>query len=258
MHLKVGVVAVIVAAAAGAAAGRATAPHVANATGAAAATAARTPAGPAFVTSDAVASEAGAGGESDPARARSRGAGAGSLRAEGARAVVYVAGAVTRPGVYAVRASARADDALRAAGGATAAADLVAINLAARVEDGEEIAVPLKGAGAPVATGANFQPKKHARRHAGKRGHRRKRQPDDTVAASDTSPSADAPTEMVDVNAADEATLETLPGVGPSLAQRIVAFRNLNGPFASTDELLDVGGMTAGKVDALSPYVLFH
>ena len=60
------------------------------------------------------------------------------------------------------------------------------------------------------------------------------------------------------MNAADEATLETLPGIGPSLAERIVAFRDLNGPFASSDELLDVGGMTAGKVDAISPYVTFR
>jgi competence protein ComEA len=177
----------------------------------------------------------------------------------GARAVVYVAGAVAKPGVYALPTAARAEDALRAAGGPTAAADLVAINLAARVEDGEEIAVPLKGVEAIVTDGRPSQTKR-ARRHAGKRGHRRNRhrQSDGAAGAAEAPPATDAPVDMVDVNAADEATLETLPGVGLSLAQRIIAFRDLNGPFASTDELLDVGGMTSGKVDALSPYVTFR
>ena len=169
-------------------------------------------------------------------------------------AVVYVAGAVAKPGVYTLRLTARADEALRAAGGATAQADLVAINLAARVRDGEEIAVPVRGAEASVPSGTGHSVAKPSRRHSTKRGHRRKRNaPND-----DATDGAGAPTETVDVNAADEATLETLPGVGPSLAQRIVAFRDLNGPFASIDELLDVGGMTAGKVDGISPYVSFH
>jgi protein involved in polysaccharide export with SLBB domain len=112
----------------------------------------------------------------------------------GARAVVYVAGAVAKPGVYALPTAARAEDALRAAGGPTAAADLVAINLAARVEDGEEIAVPLKGVEAIVTDGRPSQTKR-ARRHAGKRGHRRNRhrQSDGAAGAAEAPPATDAP-----------------------------------------------------------------
>jgi competence protein ComEA len=224
MHLKVGIVVVIIAAAVGAAAGRATAPHPAS-----------------------------------PPRAPARNVRVARSAAASLAPKVNPAGAVAKPGVYALPTAARAEDALRAAGGPTAAADLVAINLAARVEDGEEIAVPLKGVEAIVTDGRPSQTKR-ARRHAGKRGHRRNRhrQSDGAAGAAEAPPATDAPVDMVDVNAADEATLETLPGVGLSLAQRIIAFRDLNGPFASTDELLDVGGMTSGKVDALSPYVTFR
>ncbi len=60
---------------------------------------------------------------------------------------------------------------------------------------------------------------------------------------------------MVDLNRADAETLATLPGVGPGLAERIVAFRTANGPFASPDELLDVAGFTDRRLDAVLPYV---
>lgn len=170
-------------------------------------------------------------------------------------AVVYVAGAVVKPGVYTLGSRARAADALRAAGGATAQADLVAINLAAPLEDGQEIAVPVRGADGTVSEAVTAEaPAKRRPRHRVKRGHHRRKKP----SSDDAAATADAPTQSVDVNTADVATLETLPAIGASLAERIVAFRNLNGPFASSDELLDVGGMTAGKVDALSPYVTFR
>ena len=241
----------IIAAAAGAAAGRATAPEgrppvvslgaktgwseVGNPRGARAD--ART------VSKDPEVSEPG-----------SRSSFGGEARSQAAVAVVYVAGAVAKPGVYTLKATARADQAVRAAGGATAQADLVAVNLAARVEDGEEIAVPIRGVAASVSRSAGRSASKRSRRPPTKRGHRRKRNERSDNATDD----GRSPTEMVDVNDADEATLETLPGVGSSLAERIIAFRDLNGPFASTDELLDVGGMTAGKIDALTPYVVFH
>jgi competence protein ComEA len=180
------------------------------------------------------------------------------------KAVIYVAGAVAKPGVYSLPPADRAVDALRAAGGATSQGDLVAINLAAHIEDGEEIAVPVRGASGESEGGAYAKPRR-ARRHPAKRGRRRKHHVaafgsslDGGNDAGDAGNGADAPLETVDVNSADEAELEALPGIGPSLAQRIVAFRDLNGPFASIDELLDVGGMTSGKVDALSPYVTFR
>lgn len=176
-----------------------------------------------------------------------------SGRASGA--VVYVAGEVARPGVYTLTGAARAVDALQAAGGPTRAADLVAVNLAQRVEDGAEIFVPPKGAVPPEAVAAADMPTDATpRRSRSRHAHRRKRRKRMRSSAYDgqTAPAMAAP---VSLNAADAAELQTLPGIGPALAERIVAFREVNGPFASTDELLDVGGMTQSKVDALAPWL---
>jgi len=68
--------------------------------------------------------------------------------------------------------------------------------------------------------------------------------------------SADTPPQPVDLNHADADTLADVPGFGPALAQRIVAFRDMNGPFASLDELLDVSGVTPARVDRATPYLM--
>lgn len=64
------------------------------------------------------------------------------------------------------------------------------------------------------------------------------------------------PASAVDLNGADAAALAQLPGIGPTLAARIVAYRDLNGPFASADELLDVAGITPGRLDRIAPYLV--
>jgi len=168
-----------------------------------------------------------------------------SARAHGSSIVVYVAGEVRRGGIYELPPSARAADALRAAGGATQNADLVAVNLAQPLADGDEVAVPALGAELATTRTARL----HQKHHKNKR--HRKRAP----ALSDAADNTDAPSAVVDLNTADESELETLPGVGPELAERIVAFRERTGPYASSDDLLDVAGMTPGKLDALAPYV---
>ncbi|GAC1523097.1 MAG: hypothetical protein NVS2B3_18880 [Vulcanimicrobiaceae bacterium] len=63
-------------------------------------------------------------------------------------------------------------------------------------------------------------------------------------------------TSALDLNRATTSELEALPGIGPALAERIVAMRAQTGPFASTDDLLDVGGMTQGRLDAIVPFVV--
>jgi competence protein ComEA len=152
-------------------------------------------------------------------------------------ALVYVAGEVRRPGVYRVRPQDRVGDAVTLAGGLRPDADPVAVNLAAHLSDGDEIVVAARGA-------APSRP--HSRRIVGP--HRRtKRGPPRHGAAP--------PASVVDLNRADADTLATLPGVGPGLAERIVAFRTANGPFASPDELLDVSGFTDRRLDAVLPYV---
>ena len=165
-----------------------------------------------------------------------------------ARALVYVAGEVVRPGVYALGPDARTRDALALAGGAKARADLVAVNLAARLRDGEEIVVPLRGAAPPAparaSRGGRALRAGGARRSGPPGGHRRARRGEPPPAAE------------VDINTADAETLSTIPGIGSGLAERIVAFRAQNGAFTSVDELLDVAGITEHRLDAMIPYVV--
>ncbi len=149
--------------------------------------------------------------------------------------VVYVAGEVRRPGVYDVPSGARVTTALRAAGGVTPAADPVAVNFAERLRDGEEVVVPARGVAGSSAA-------KRTRGHS-RRGQRR----------SHKAP----PPAPVDVNAADAATLETIPGIGPRLAARIVEFREQNGGFAAPEDLLDVNGVSDKLLAAIEPYLSF-
>jgi competence protein ComEA len=129
---------------------------------------------------------------------------------------VHVAGAVLRPGLVVLDPGAIVADAVDAAGGALPAADLDSLNLAAPVEDGQRILVPLPGTSVP--TGENPGP---------------------------TSAGA------LDLNQASVAELEALPGIGPSLASAIVQYREQNGPFQSVEELLSVPGIGATRLAQL-------
>jgi competence protein ComEA len=161
--------------------------------------------------------------------------------------VVYVAGEVLRPGVYALPAKARADAALARAGGAKPDADLVAVNLAEPLADGMEIAVPKTG----EARGSERRTAvPHRRRAYVPRGLGRHRRDAQAAAAADPSLTS------IDLNTAGAAELEALPGIGPALAERIVAYRDENGPFASIDELADIAGITPGLQEAITPYLV--
>jgi competence protein ComEA len=155
----------------------------------------------------------------DPAPAASRAAPA-PLRVEAAtdeRAVVHVAGAVRNPGVYRLTTSARVNDAVERAGGATRRADLGGLNLAAKLEDGRQILVPERArAGTTAGVGS-----------AGV-----------TAAAG-----AAAPAQPVNLNTATIEQLDVLPGIGPGLAQRILDHRERIGGFGSVEELADVPGI---------------
>lgn len=125
---------------------------------------------------------------------------------------VQVTGAVNKPGVYEVGADARVDDAIRTAGGATDDADLAQLNLARRLQDGEEIQIPA------------IQPT-----------------PGPGTPAADTG--------LVNINTATAGELDTLPGIGPALADAIIEYRTDNGPFGSVDELARVPGISARMVN---------
>lgn len=137
---------------------------------------------------------------------------------------VHVAGRVGSPGVHRVAPGSRVTDALDAAGGPLADAELDALNLAAPVGDGQRIHVPRVGevVVGPVAVG-------------------------ETAAAVAAGP--------VDVNRANEAELQALPGVGPATAAAIVEDRERHGPFGGPEELLRVRGIGPAKLDAMRDLV---
>lgn len=141
-----------------------------------------------------------------------------------AQVVVDVTGAVVHPGVVRLPAGSRVVDALTAAGGAGADADLTRLNLARLLVDAEQVLVPRQGDPVAPAAGAGA--------------------PAPGVAGDS----------RVDLNSADAATLETLPGIGPVLAERIAAYRQEH-PFSSVDELLDVVGIGPALLDQLREQV---
>ncbi len=175
---------------------------------------------------------------------------AATSRAHAEESLAYVAGEVVHPGIYAVGPEARVRDAVALAGGTRPDADLLAINLAAHVRDGDAVVVPMRGGIQPRARGS-----RHARRFAGLRHERASRHGSRTkhrrARRNETPPGTE-----VDINTADAETLASIPGIGDGLAERIVEFRRQNGAFASVDELLDVAGITEHRLDAIIPYVV--
>lgn len=149
------------------------------------------------------------------------GAGSGPVGDDAPVVLVHVVGSVHAPGVVELSAGARVVDAVAAAGGATTEADLSALNLARPVVDGEQVLVPRPGEVVPEPPAPP---------------------PVDAAAGAGGGGSADGPG-LVDVNRAGAGELEALPGIGPVLAQRIVADREERGPFASVDDLQRVRGI---------------
>lgn len=152
--------------------------------------------------------------------------------------VVHVAGAVKKPGVYHLKAEDRAEDAVKSAGGATPEALLDAINLAAHVQDGEQIYVPKKGE--QTAGGATrLSGKTSGRSTSGGKPGKLTRPGEGTV----------------NINSASEAELMRLPGVGPAMASRIIEHRKTVGPFQQPDELTDVSGIGPKKFEKMKGFV---
>jgi competence protein ComEA len=146
--------------------------------------------------------------------------------------VVDVAGRVRHPRVVGLPTGSRIEDALRAAGGALPGSDLVGLNLAALLSDGEQVVVAARGQGSTV-NGGN-----------GSSGG----------GASGASGGVGATTQ-VDLNTADVTSLDSLPGVGPILAQRILDWRTAHGHFSSVDELDEVSGIGDKLMAEIRPHV---
>jgi competence protein ComEA len=147
-------------------------------------------------------------------------ASAGAASADGF--YVHVAGAVNRPGLYRLAPGSRVDDAIRIAGGPTADADLNALNLATKVKDGDKVLVPKRG---------------------------------EAAAGSDGGGAGPGQSQTVNLNTATADQLDALPGIGPALAQRIVAYREQHGGFRTVDELQKVPGIGPSKFAQLKDLV---
>ena len=138
------------------------------------------------------------------------------------RVVVDVVGAVRRPGLYRLRQGSRIADAVARAGGATDKADLAQVNLAAPLADGEQVVVPRRGAPGAVGGGS----------------------------------SSGAPAGPVQLSTATLEQLDTLPGVGPATAQKILDYREKHGAFSSVDELDAVPGIGPKRLEQLRELVV--
>jgi competence protein ComEA len=136
---------------------------------------------------------------------------------EPSRVTVHVAGAVREPGVYHLRAGSRVVDAVHRAGGARRRADLAALNLAAKLEDGRQVLVPRRGAAPPGATPAEGVP--------------------------------------LDLNTATAEQLDELDGIGPAMAETILKYREAHGGFGSIEELGQVPGIGEKRLASLREQV---
>ena len=149
--------------------------------------------------------------------------------------IVFVSGAVQKPGTYALDIAARVGDAIAAAGGLTLYANPTLVNQAERLWDGAQIHVPKLEETAPTAPAAAPP--------SGLSG---------AGSATGAAPSAGAnPGDLINLNSASAAQLETLPGIGASKAAAIIA----NRPYATVDDLDRVPGIGAKTLDQLRPYI---
>ena len=137
--------------------------------------------------------------------------------------VVHAAGSVRMPGLFVLPAGSRVDDVIAAAGGVLAGADLDRVNLASPVRDGMRVFVPLVGEAVPGV-----------------------------VAGESATEAQEGP---VDINTADAARLESLPGVGPATAAAIIDHRSRTGAFRSVEDLLEVRGIGESKLEQLRSFV---
>jgi competence protein ComEA len=143
---------------------------------------------------------------------------------------VHVTGAVVRPGLYDLPEDSRVMDAIEAAGGLVAEADKNGLNLAARVEDAQRLDVPFVSGYVPEAD-QGF------------------------VVITEGTPSPFSGEKLININSASLAELDTLPGIGPTTAQKIIAYREENGPFATIEDIVNVSGIGSATFENIKDLI---
>ena len=149
--------------------------------------------------------------------------------------LVQVNGAVANPGLMRLSDGARIDDAIKAAGGPTSDADLSRLNLAKKVSDGELIIVPRIGDPTPNPSVGTPTPR-----------------PTSTPRPTNTP----TPVVIININTATVEELDRLPGIGPTTAQRIIEYRQANGPFQRIEDITKVRGISQAEFDAIKHLIV--
>jgi competence protein ComEA len=150
---------------------------------------------------------------------------------------VHVVGAVVRPGLYSLPEGSRVQDAIDAAGGLLSETDANSINLAAKVEDGQQLQignVSASAAAGPAQPGGSPF----------------------TVVRTPTPQGGDNSSgDLIDINIASLSELESLPGIGPTTAQNIINYRNQHGPFEAIEDIMNVPGIGPSTFDAIQDLI---
>jgi competence protein ComEA len=183
--------------------------------------------------------------------------------------VVQVAGEVKAPGVFHLPTGARVQDALHAAGGPTSNANLDPFNLAAILVDGTQLRIPkqliasskanpetklprMRGQIAPVSVTI---PPEYQVTPVANSTYSATSKPNQNSSGTHRSGAKKTPTEPISLNSATAEQLQMLPGVGPSTADKIIAYRQTHGGFTSVDEMLDVKGIGPKKLEKMRPWL---
>jgi competence protein ComEA len=143
--------------------------------------------------------------------------------------IIHISGAVKNPGVYKLKSIDRVVDAVKIAGGITERANPDAINLAALLKDGQKIIIPYK-----ISNQVTVESDKNI----------------EEVYSSSSSPS-----DQININTADDNTLQSLPGIGPVLSKKIIDYRNQNGLFEVIDDIKDVSGIGEKKFEGIKDLI---
>ncbi len=147
-----------------------------------------------------------------------------------AEIIVHIDGEVVKPGIVSLPTEARITDAISAAGGLTELADTSKINLAYSLQDGQKVYIPSIN---------DIQAETYIQNDAG-----------DNVIVQDSSSSS-----LININSASQSELDSLPGIGPSTASKIIDYRNKNGDFKNIEDLMNVSGIGEAKFNNIRDYI---